>query len=224
MRSQLARVLLVLLALSVPASAQELVVLPAVPVIEWTEMPPSVTTFSLPQQTMSEQGIEVLKVFESFSPVAYRDGKGYSIGYGMQTWQGKRVTRRYPGRVSIEEAEVELYRQLPTYERIVREVVVDTIPQEVFDSFVSIAYNLGRINDTIVSKLERSMVLTVTDFLSTARYRGRVNWKLQGRRTREFLMALGEYETAMSAAWTRSQVYLSMQQLKRRQLTWLGDN
>jgi lysozyme len=167
---------------------------------------------------MSERGIEVLKVFESFTPRAYRDGKGYSIGYGMQTWNGKRVTRRYPGFVTMEQAHAEFMRQLPTYERIVRELVFVDVPQEVFDAFVSIAWNLGRVNDTILSKMERQASITVKDFLSTARYRGRIDWRLQARRTREFLMALGDYEQAMMLPASRREVSLSVRELSARRL------
>jgi lysozyme len=224
MRGLLARVLLVgviVCGLSsgiVFAQEQELLVARPLEITEFVMLPPETTTWSLSQQTMSERGIEVLKVFESFTAKAYRDGKGYSIGYGMQTWNGRRVTRRYPGRVTMEEAHAEFIRQLPTYEQIVRELVGIDVPQEVFDAFVSIAWNLGRVNDTILNKLEQQAAMTVRDFLSTARYRGRVDWRLQGRRTREFLMALGNYEQAMMLPASRREVNLSVRELSAHRL------
>jgi GH24 family phage-related lysozyme (muramidase) len=154
------------------------------------------TTLSLPLQTMSDQGVEVLKAFETFRARAYPDsGGGYSIGYGMQTWKGRRVTRVYPGRVTEHQASQELERQLSTYEDIVRAVSMD-LSQEAFDAFVSIAYNLGRVNSTICYKIAHHKALTIRDFLSTAKVRNQVDWRLQGRRTREFYMLLGDYEAA----------------------------
>lgn len=218
MRRLLARVVgtcIVLFVLSVcGASAQE-----EFPVLE--SRPSVDVTFMVMQnlvtpQTMSLRGVEVLKVFESFAPKAYRDGKGYSIGYGMQTWEGRRVTYRYPRSVTMEQAHAEFLRQLPIYENIVRELVLIDVPQEVFDAFVSIAWNLGRVNDAILAKLDRQAVITVKDFLSTARYRGRIDWRLQGRRTREFLMALGEYEAAMAPVVSPKEVRVTTLLLARR--------
>lgn len=229
MRGLLARVLLsvfVVCGLTVSAAtAQEVELLPSrsLEFAVITTPPTGETTFSLSRQTMSEQGIEVLKTFESFTSKAYRDGKGYSIGYGMQTWEGRRVTRRYPGRVTAEEAHAEFMRQLPTYEQIVRDLVVVDVPQEVFDAFVSIAWNLGRVNNTILTKLEQEAAITVKDFLSTARYRGRVDWRLQGRRACEFLMALGEYERAMLLPSSRREVRSFVRELSAHRL-WVFED
>lgn len=200
MRRFLARVLLAFIVgvCSVNmVAAQELEPLPSRSLmLVYTAMQPEATTLSQPQ-AMSERGIEVLKVFESFRTRAYRDGGGgYSIGYGCQTWKGRRVTLRYPGRVSVAQAEAELRRQLVAYEDIVR-TVSTSLPQEAFDAFASIAYNLGRVNSTVCYKIVHQRPITVRDFLSTAKVRNRVDWRLQGRRTREFLMMLGDYEAAM---------------------------
>jgi len=207
------------------ASAQDVVVLESRPleITQETVFPMPMTTLSLSRQTMSEHGIEVLKVLESFSPKAYRDGKGYSIGYGFQTWQGRRVTRKYPGRVTIKDALNELYRQLPVYEQIVREVIWFDLPQETFDAFVSIAFNLGRVNDSILIKLNKEQPLTVRDFLTTARYKGRIDWRLQARRSREFLMALGDYDSAKNIPGSRRQVQLSLRDLGRVNLHLFED-
>ena len=114
-------------------------------------------------------------------------------------------------------ADVELRRQITLYENIVRTVSTE-LPQEVFDAFTSIAYNLGRVNTTIRSKIERQLPITIKDFLSTATVRRRVDWRLQGRRTREFLMALGDYDAAMSPFNTRRDVRESLASLQLRQL------
>jgi GH24 family phage-related lysozyme (muramidase) len=223
MRRFLARVLLavgcVLFAHAAIAQEQEPELLPS-RVIEFVGVPafPEVATLSLSatQQTMSEKGIEVLKVFESFRARAYRDGGGgYSIGYGFQTWKGRRVTLRYPGRVTQVQADAELQRQLETYVGIVLDVSTD-LPQEAFDAFVSIAYNLGRVNNTICYKVTHQLPITVRDFLSTAKVRNRTDWRLQGRRTREFLMMLGDYEAAMAPVESPHEVRATMAALAKR--------
>ena len=221
MRGFLARVLLVVgcILFAGMVSAQEPELLPA-RAIEFVSFPafPEAATLSLSpsQQTMSEQGIEVLKVFESFRPRAYRDGGGgFSIGYGFQTWKGRRVSLRYPGRVTEAQANEELERQLATYEDIVLEVSTD-LPQSAFDAFVSIAYNLGRVNSTICNKISRQLPITVRDFLSTAKVRNRTDWRLQGRRTREFFMMLGDYEAAMAPVESLHEVRETMAALAKR--------
>lgn len=222
MRRILARVLLAFIvcvfsAGAVSAQEQELPLLPSRPlaITELSVMPGS-ATLSLTPQTMSDRGIEVLKVFESFRSRAYRDsGGGYSIGYGFQTWKGRRVTPRYPGYVTVAQAEAELKRQLTMYEDIVRTVSTN-LPQEAFDAFVSIAYNLGRVNSTICTKIERQLPITVKDFLSTAKVFNRVDWRLQGRRTREFLMMLGDYDAAMAPIESPHEVRMTTLALTKR--------
>ena len=105
------------------------------------------------------------------------------------------MTLHYPGRVTRLQADIELRRQIQTYEDIVQDIDAD-LPQEAFDSFVSIAYNLGRVNNTICWKIAQHHPVMLQDFLSTAKVRNRTDWRLQGRRTREFLMLLGDYEGA----------------------------
>jgi lysozyme len=221
MRSRLARAAWIVIVASLlfasAATAQELEVLPSRSFIQadLAMMPVPATTLSLQPQTMSDKGIEVLKSFESFQPRAYHDhGGGYSIGYGFQTWKGRRVTLKYPGRVTEAQAATELKRQLALYEDIVRSLGL--FPQEAFDAFVSIAYNVGRVNTTVCRKIEKQLPITIRDFLSTAKVFNRVDWRLQGRRTREFFMMLGDYESAFLPIESPKEVRLTILMLEKR--------
>jgi lysozyme len=189
-------VTLLLLALVGPVSAQEqeLPLLPSRPLTVIAEAPvfpePMVIEVSVPQTT-SERGIAFLKDLEAFRARAYHDaGGGYSIGYGFQTWKGRRVTAVYPGRVTEAQAHIELRRQLELYEGIVRDELEVDVPQSTFDALVSIAYNTGRMHGRpIISKINRGKILVVADFTSTAtgvRPTGRVSALLVERRKLEF--------------------------------------
>lgn len=161
-------------------------------------------------QTMSAQGVAFLRRMEGFSPTAYKDSKGYSIGYGFQTWQGRRVTRTYPRRVTLEQAEAELARQLPKYEAIVREHFNGPIEQHRFDALVSIAFNLGRVNSTIVAKIDTRHAVTVQDFVSSATVRRRPSALLFERRVREFMVFLGQYDAAFEPIANAKRTYRSL--------------
>lgn len=182
---------LLLLFLPLPAFGQE-------PLVRLEEQ--IITSVTLPidrTQRMSEQGIVFLKAIEDFSPTAYRDARGYSIGYGFQTWKGRRVTTRYPGRVTMEQANAELAAQLDKYESIVRAEFPTEIPQHSFDALVSIAFNLGRVNDSILTKVRVNRPITVQDFVTTAKSRRRFSPIVFARRVREFMVFLGRYEDAL---------------------------
>ena len=162
-------------------------------------------------QTISAQGIAFLKRLEGFRPTAYRDaGGGYSIGYGFQKWQGRRVTPSYPRRVTESQADAELLRQLPLYEEIVRSHFTGFVEQHAFDALVSITYNLGRVNSTIVAKIDTRRPVSVRDFVSTAKARGRPHSELFERRVREFLVFLGRYEDAYEPFENPSRTYRAL--------------
>lgn len=143
--------------------------------------------------TVSADGIAFIKEHEGFRAKPYRDSaRVWTVGYGFTKWKGRPVTRNYPKSVSRASADVEFLRQLKYFEGIVRESVCTTLTQSAYDSLVSIAWNLGRINDTIVDKLAGTGDVEESDFLSTATVRGRPHRGLQNRRTREFAMFMGE--------------------------------
>lgn len=143
-------------------------------------------------QTTSPDGIEFLKGLEGFRPIPYRDsGGGYSVGYGFQTWKGRRVTPSYPRRVTKDQATDELRRQLALYESIVRTKVGRPIEQHAFDALVSVCYNLGVVNRAIVNKLRAARAVTIHDFLTTVHAANKFSPTLYERRVREFALFVG---------------------------------
>lgn len=148
-------------------------------------------------ETISEQAKEFIRQREGFRSTAYHDVKGYAIGYGMHTWQGEPVTRRYPGRVTLDDVEQEFADQLVWYGTIVSESVCAPLSQAAFDGLTSLAWNLGRINDAIITKVDAQQPVRAADFLTTAKI-GRSRPKmLIERRLREYLMFAGQYDVAL---------------------------
>lgn len=170
------------------------------PSLAAAQEPPVLPSHQLVQvrvpQTTSERGVEFLKLLEQFRPTAYKDAVGYSIGYGFQTWKGRRVTPAYPRHVTETQADAELRRQLEKYESIVKAKFMGDIPQHAFDALVSVAYNLGCVNAAIVRKVRAGRPVTIRDFLTTANTRSGFHPLLYVRRVREFTMFLGDYDGA----------------------------
>ena len=160
---------------------------------------PETTTASCGFQPthISESGKMFIRNFESLRLTPYYDHIGYAVGYGMHTWQGQAVTRRFPFRVTPIDVEQEFDTQLNKYTRVVKESVCAPLSQPMMDSLVSIAWNLGRVNTSIVQKFEQNQPLTAIDFLTTATVRRRQTDELVNRRLREYLMFTGDYDTAL---------------------------
>jgi GH24 family phage-related lysozyme (muramidase) len=149
--------------------------------------------------TVSDQGVEFIKWLEGFHATPYRDSGGWAVGYGMHTWEQRKVSFRYPHRVTREEADAEFLVQLDKYQLIVRDSVCAAMKQSSYDALVSIAWNLGRVNTAIVVKALAGEPMSVHDFVVTATVRHRANTNLMARRIREFMMFQGDYATAMEA-------------------------
>lgn len=147
--------------------------------------------------TISEAGKAFIRAHEQLKTTAYYDKVGYAIGYGMHTWKGKKVTRAYPGRVTESEVETEFDEQLRTYVNFVKTNVCAPLTQPMLDSLVSVAWNLGRVNTSILQKFERNRPIVARDFLTTATVRRRPYPMLVNRRLREYLMFSGNYDAAM---------------------------
>lgn len=148
---------------------------------------------SYPDAT-SAIGIRFIKEHEGFHPRAYRDAGGYAIGYGFHRWKGRAVTLKYPGRVTRAQADAEMKRQLLHFENVVRESVCAKLSQHAFDALVSVAWNLGRINTSIIEKLEEWEDVTLADFMTTATVSGRPHPALQQRREMEYYLYSGSIE------------------------------
>lgn len=86
--------------------------------------------------TLSPTGRAWLKGHEGLSLVAYRDGNGYSIGYGHHgAYEGQRITRA--------EAEALFDRDVALHERAVSQALTRPTTQAQFDALVSFSYNVG---------------------------------------------------------------------------------
>ena len=67
-----------------------------------------------------------------------------------------------------------------------------------FDALVSVAWNMGRVNTSIVRKVDQGRAVDVSDFLVTATTQSRRNRVLVNRRLREYIMFTGDYDLAMN--------------------------
>lgn len=146
---------------------------------------------------ISEAGKTFIRNFETLRLRPYYDHIGYAVGYGMHTWQGRPVTRRFPFALTLMDVETEFDTQLASYTRIVKESVCAPLSQPMMDSLVSVAWNLGRVNTAIVQKFDRNRPLTAMDFLTTATVRSRQTDELVNRRLREYVMFTGDYNLAL---------------------------
>ena len=135
-------------------------------------------------------GLELIKVFEGFSPTVYRDPVGIpTIGYGS-TWDaaGERMTMDHPP-ISDVDAERLLRRDVRHAEDAVRRLILFPLTANEFSSLVSFTYNLGSGNlqrSTLRMKLNRGDILGAADeFPKWRRAGGRVLRGLVRRRAAE---------------------------------------
>lgn len=157
---------------------------------------------------VSPLGVQFIKQHEGFHPRAYRDVNGFAIGYGLHKWQGRAVTLSYPGHVTQAQADVEFERQLEFFGEVVKRSVCAPLQQASYDALVSVAFNLGRVNTSIIDSLMEAKAVTAKDFIATATVRGVPNWKLELRRLREFAMFGGDYLTAFNPIKKRTELSL----------------
>lgn len=162
------------------------------PVAALTDLPCGPTPL-----TISDAGKNFIRTHETLMLTSYYDKNGYAIGYGMHTWRGKKVTRTYPGHVTPHQVEDEFNRQLAAYTQFVLSNVCSPLTQPMLDSLVSVAWNLGRVNASIVQKLDNNRPIVAGDFLTTATVHRRPYPMLINRRLREYLLFSGNYEAAM---------------------------
>ena len=99
----------------------------------------------------SDNGIDVIKRFEGFSSVPYRDAQGWSIGYGHFIKPDETLTA-----VSEEQANELLRQDAATASAAVSNNVTVPLTQNQFDALVSFTYNVGVTafrNSTLLKKL-----------------------------------------------------------------------
>lgn len=92
-------------------------------------------------KSLSNDGLNRLKQIEGFRSTAYRDGSGFSIGYGHFIKLGESF-------VSLTESEASLLlsKDVQIYENVVNNTVSVGISQNMFDALVLLTYNIGGTN------------------------------------------------------------------------------
>lgn len=92
-------------------------------------------------ETISVDGLDVIKRFETFQPRAYWDKKGYSIGYGHLIVAGDGLTK---DSVMSEPMAVNyLLGDVAIAVDAIKNGVTVSLTQNQFDALVSLVYNIG---------------------------------------------------------------------------------
>lgn len=144
-----------------------------------------------PTLTTNAKGLRLIKEFEGLSLVAYQDAVGvWTIGYG--TTRGV-----YPGmRITLEQAEEFLRRDLQRFESAVNQLVRVPLNADQFSALVSFVYNVGEgafADSTLLAKLNRGDYDGASDeFLRWVYAGGRVLPGLERRRRAERALFRGE--------------------------------
>ena len=149
-------------------------------------------------ERISERGKAFIRQHEGLRLDQYYDSIGYAIGYGMHTWQGRPVTRTFPDSPTEADVENEFDAQLAAYAHNVTQSPCAPLTSSMFDALVSVAWNMGRVNTSIVRKVDQGRAVDVSDFLVTATTQSRRNRVLVNRRLREYIMFTGDYDLAMN--------------------------
>lgn len=162
-----------------------------------------------PEQ-ISERGKAFIRQHEGLRLDPYYDRNGYAIGYGMHTWQGMPVTRTYPDSPTEADVEDEFDVQLAAYAHIVTRSTCSPLTSPMFDALVSVAWNTGHVNTSIVQKVDQGRAVDVSDFLVTATTQSQRNRALINRRLREYIMFTGDYDLAMNRQMPAEQLLQHM--------------
>jgi len=135
---------------------------------------------------LSDEGLRILKEREGgFYAKPYPDSGGLAIGYGMQTWKGKKVTPDL--RITQQEADEEIRRQADQqYGAIVRNALTVPVSQSQYDALVSLAYNSPKAAIGLANKLNAGKILTEADFKASGTVEGQKHPALQSRRKQEY--------------------------------------
>jgi len=100
---------------------------------------------------ISQRGIDLIKNFEGFSPVPYRDAAGWSIGYGHYMGPNPTITN-----VDFAQAATLLGQDMAWAIRSIQNDVTVPLNQNQFDALTSLIYNIGAnafANSTLLKKL-----------------------------------------------------------------------
>jgi len=97
-----------------------------------------------------------------------------------------------------------------TYAHIVTQSTCAPLTSPMFDALVSVAWNTGRVNTSIVQKVDLGRAVDVRDFLMTATTQSQRNRVLVDRRLREYIMFTGDYDLAMNRQMPAEQLLQHM--------------
>ena len=133
---------------------------------------------------ISQRGIDLIKNFEGFSPVPYRDAAGWSIGYGH--YMGSNPTM---SNIDQQQADALLNQDSAWAVRAVQNDVTAPLNQNQFDALVSLIYNIGVnafANSTLLRKLNTGDYTGAAEqFDVWNKSSGSINQTLVTRRTSE---------------------------------------
>jgi lysozyme len=94
--------------------------------------------------TLSDDGLDLIKRFESFRPRPYLCPAGVpTIGYGCTIYEDGTAVSLDDGPITEAEADEMLRRLLGRYEAAVQRYAQVDLEQGQFDALVSFAYNVG---------------------------------------------------------------------------------
>lgn len=112
--------------------------------------------------TTSQNGIELIKRYESFKPKMYNDPAGHcTIGYGTLLHKGncdgRDSEQAYTGGLSEADAIKLLQRELSSFESLINSTAKNPLNQNQFDALASFVYNVGTgaFNKSTLAKLLR---------------------------------------------------------------------
>lgn len=133
---------------------------------------------------LSSYGRDLIKKFEGFSNVPYKDATGWSIGYGH--YMGSSPTMRY---ITQEQGDALLANDTESAQSAVRSLVTVPLNQNQFDALVSLVYNIG------AGAFGKSTLLRL---LNAGDYEGAAKqfdvWKKSEGKTNPALVARRAYE------------------------------
>jgi len=87
---------------------------------------------------VSLAALRILEHLEGFEPKPYKDGRGYSIGFGHQIRPGEDLTE-----VTVEEGRELLLRDVGYIEERLEKLVQRSLGQHQWDALVLFTYNVG---------------------------------------------------------------------------------
>jgi len=135
---------------------------------------------------LDKAGIDLIKQFEGFSAYPYNDSAGLpTIGYGHLILAGE----AFPHDLSIEEAEIILFRDAQAAMDAVNSLVDVPLSQSQFNALVSLVYNIGAgafSRSTLLKWLNDGNYQAAREQFAVWRIAGgEINQGLVNRRTKE---------------------------------------